>query len=250
MDDFDFIDTYQSARSGWSILWNVLTFLVFIAVIAVAGVFLLLFLNPNAGFNPFPPPTLPAVMEWPTATPTARLILPATWTPSPTSEPTLTHTPRPTATLPPSATPFTVVVPSITPAATPIPGGAPFAMAQGSPVAISSLAFHPDAGCEWMSVAGQVVDMSDAPISTGILIQLHGTLGGRSLNLTSLTGVAPQFGPSGYEIILADRPIASKGSLYLQMFDQAGIQLSDKVYFDTYAECNRNLIIIKFEQVR
>jgi hypothetical protein len=68
--------------------------------------------------------------------------------------------------------------------------------------------------------------------------------------MMTLSGVALTYGRSGYEFKLADAPIASKGVLWLQLLSQAGIPLSDKIYFDTYNDCNKNLIIIDFKQVR
>jgi hypothetical protein len=68
--------------------------------------------------------------------------------------------------------------------------------------------------------------------------------------MISLTGVALNYGRGGYEFTLADRPIASKGSLWLQLLDQSGIPLSEQVYFDTYDSCEQNLIIVDFKQIR
>ncbi len=45
-------------------------------------------------------------------------------------------------------------------------------------------------------------------------------------------------------------PIPSKAMLWVQLLNQSGGPLSDKVYFDTYDNCDQNLIIIDFVQVR
>jgi hypothetical protein len=214
-------------------------------------VFGLIFVNPQSALNPFPPATLPAVLELPTITPTARVVLPATWTPLPTIQATATSTPRPTWTPLPSETPFSLFTPASTPETTePATGGFAFEIAPGSPVAISSLTFKPEEGCNWMGVAGQVLDMSNAPISTGVIIQLSGVLGGQFKDIPSLTGVARQYGPAGYEISLADKPVASNKTLWVQLLDQAGVPLSDKIYFATFDDCEKNLIFINFKQVR
>jgi len=93
--------------------------------------------------------------------------------------------------------------------------------------------------------------MSGAPV-TGLIIRLGGALTGLQLTppLLSLTGVAPNYGQSGYEFTLADRPVASSSSLWLQLLDQAGIALSKQFTFDTFDVCEKNLIIINFKQVR
>ncbi len=122
--------------------WNVLSFFVFMSIIAVIAVFGLIFLNPYSQLNPFPPPTVPVALILPSSTPTYQQ-LPPTWTPgsgdqqmiqpdlkpsstpfsseqpvvivmpSRTSFPTATNTP--TATITPTRTPAVSNTPSITP---------------------------------------------------------------------------------------------------------------------------------------
>lgn len=127
----------------------------------------------------------------------------------------------------------------------------PFVVKGGKSMLIANIA-HPDAGCNWMGVAGRAFDLKGA-VLFGLQVQLGGYLTGSSLsqdfNIT-LTGLAQAYGPGYYEFTLADHPIASKGTLWIQLLDQAGLPLSDKVYFDTSAECDQNLILIDFEQVR
>jgi len=36
----------------------------------------------------------------------------------------------------------------------------------------------------------------------------------------------------------------------VQLLDQAGAPLSEKIYFETFEDCNRNLVFINFKQVR
>ena len=251
MDDFDFREPGSPPRSFSSIVWNTLTGVTILASLGVGAVFLMIFLNPNSSLNLFPPPTSPPALALPTFTPTPREVLPPTWTPLPTTEPTATETFQPSSTPAPPATetPFALFTPTL-PGQTATPGGLPYILAQGSPVGISSLAFHPDKGCNWMGVAGQVLNQSGAPISTGIVIQLGGSLAGARMDVPSLTGVAPQYGPAGFEIFLGDEPISSDGTLWVQLLDQAGAPLSKKVNFDTFEDCANNLIIINFQQVR
>jgi len=102
-----------------------------------------------------------------------------------------------------------------------------------------------------MGVGGQVIDMSNAPV-IGLIIRLGGRLPGVTIpeDLISLTGLALSYGRSGYEFKLTDRPIASRGQLWIQLLNQEGGPLSNQVYFDTYESCEQNLIIIDFVQVR
>jgi hypothetical protein len=65
-----------------------------------------------------------------------------------------------------------------------------------------------------------------------------------------MTGWAPQYGAGGFEFTLADKLFASNDALWIQLLDQQNLPLSDRVYFDTYDDCKKNLIIIYFEQVK
>ena len=251
MDSFDYQDYTQPRRNVSDLVWNTLTVLVLFSVLCVGLGFLMIFINPYSSFNPFPPSTLPPTLAFPTVTSTPRSVLPATWTPQPTNEPTTTFTPRPSSTPIPTETPFSLFTATNTPEVSPTPVlGMPYDVAPGSPVAISSATFHPEAGCSWMGVAGQVLDLSGAPVSTGVVIQLSGVYGGQFVEKTSLTGIAPQYGPAGYEFFLGDTPTASNETLWVQLLDQSGAPLSSKIYFQTYEDCERNLVFLNFKQVR
>lgn len=120
----------------------------------------------------------------------------------------------------------------------------------GTPVATANF-LQPEAGCDWMGVGGQVFSRSDKPV-TGLIVEVGGTLDGSPVLLLSITGDATALGPGGYEIKLADKPVASQGTLWLQLHDVMGEPQSDKVYFDTYSgenECEQNLIIVNFHEL-
>ncbi|HEX7973647.1 MAG TPA: hypothetical protein VF498_04490 [Anaerolineales bacterium] len=244
-------DLPQEPKRGPSsaMIWNVLTILVLLSVTGVLGLFLTISANPQSAFNPFPPPTLPAAVVLPTVTPTPLGLLPPTWTPLPTLEPTATFTPRPTGTLPPTSTSFSLVTPSVTPKPTKVPGGMPYVVQKGSPVAIANI-YHPDQGCNWAGVAGQVFDLKGAALR-GMQVQLGGSLGGTPIpqGYPTLTGLLP-YAAGYYEFTLATYPIASRATLWVQLVDQAGAPLSEKIYFDTYDDCTKNLILVNIKQIR
>jgi hypothetical protein len=233
-----------------AILWSILTIIVLLGIVGVSCVFFLIFTNPYSFLNPFPPPTLPPPPALPTETPTNPVItLPPSWTPTNTPVFTPTDTPQPTATLPPTPTPITLT-PTPTDTPTPPPEGYPYEVRAGSPRAIPNI-YHPELGCAWMGVGGQVVDMNDAPV-IGLIVRLGGSAPGVSIqeNTFSLTGVALSYGRAGYEFKLADLPVASRNALWIQLISQAGAPLSERVYFSTYNSCEQNLILIDFKQVR
>ena len=252
MDAFDFVDAQEATRSRrrMGLVWNILTLLVLLSTLCIGLLGLTLFVNPNSAYNPFPPATLPPTLALPTATNTPRIQFEPTWTATLTSEPSATPTERP------SATPMLTETASVPPTATlpPGPSGTPepfaFVVQEGSPAAISGAGFHPTEGCNWMGVAGQATSLNDSPVLF-IFVQLGGTLEGRIYEPgTTMTGSAPQYGQGGFEFTISDHVVASQGSLWIQLLDQAGLPLSDKVYFDTYDDCEKNLIIIYFKQVR
>jgi hypothetical protein len=245
-DVFDYMDEEEEPkpRNFLALVWNILTVLVLLSAIGIGVVFLTVYFNPNIALNPFPPPTIPARMELPSPTPTPRALLPPTWTP--TVAPAIPNTP----------TPGPTAVPAPTQAQPPDDGpeeeapvdGMPFVKQDGSPQYIPNI-YHPDLGCNWMGVAGQVISLNDAPLRD-VFIQLGGILGTKPVDMLTMSGIATQYGQAGYEFTVADEPIASKGTLWVQLLDQAGLPLSEKFFFDTYLDCEKNLTIIYFKQVK
>ncbi len=216
-----------------------------LGVVCVSVYFLTVYLDPQTRLNLFPPIIIATNEPSPTATITP-IRLPPTFTPGPTNTPFPTNTPRPSSTALPTSTPFSLVTPSVdpvTPSATP---AYRFIVQPGNPLAIQNVV-HPTLGCNWMGVGGQAIDLSGAPL-VGLVVQLRGTLETRTIDLLTLTGSAAQFGygPGGYEFELADAPITSSATLYVQLLDQDGSALSGRVYFDTFADCDRNLILVNF----
>ncbi len=228
------------------LLWNVLTVVMFAAIVIVGIIFLAVFVNPNSALNPFPPVTLPGVIILPTETP-GRPTFPPTWTAT-AGAVTATVMP-PTAEVPEiAATPANSE--TVEPTATQKPSSRGYSFSiQTDPASISSVLFRPEWGCDWMGLAGQVVDLKNSP-ATGIRVQVGGYLGENKVDLLSLTGTALQYGRAGYEFTLAEKPAASTGKLWVQLLDQSDLPLSDKIYFDTFESCDQNLIIINFKQVR
>jgi hypothetical protein len=241
--------------------WNLMTIFLMLAMCAMVAVFVMIFLNPHVWYNPFPPQPLPEAVlitplpSSPTLPPTEspQSKFPATWTPTLTRVPTITNTPRP-----PTATSTVYVIPyaetqqatSAAPSPTiTLRANLPFAL-RGVPQALSSSIIHPETNCNWMGIGGQAYDLQGSPL-VGLPIQLGGTLDNTALDMLSLTGTAPQYyGPAGYEFFLSDKLIASKQTLWVQLLDQAGIPISPRVYFDTYTDCGKGLVLINFKQIR
>lgn len=236
-------------RSG--MLWSLLSVALLLGVACMAFGFVLIFTNPYSSLNPFPPPT--STPSGPSPTPTGAIItLPPSFTPTASVPPTETPAPTATNTLAPTPTPITLTpTPTLTPVPPTVPPeGYPYEVRQGSPKAIPNI-YYPELGCNWQGVGGQVVDMKDNPV-TGLMVRLGGSTPGIKIdsNNFTLTGVALNYGRAGYEFKLADAPIPSDNALWVQLIGQDGTPLSDQVYFTTTNDCNQNLIIIDFKQVR
>ncbi len=225
-----------------------------VGTLCTVGGCTVLMVNPYAGFNPFPPPTLPPTIEIP-PTPTPPL-LPPTWTPTATNTPTatatFTPTHTPTATIPPTVTPTllpgttpTVVATAPGPTATPLPR---FGAQAGTPAYQSSRVFHPEAGCNWLSVGGQVLEADGAPVAADppLFVLVRGLLNGQPVDQLALVGMAAQFGPAGFEVQLAAQPVDSSQAVYAQLVDINGYALSDPIFFDTHADCDRNVVVLNF----
>jgi len=114
----------------------------------------------------------------------------------------------------------------------------------GTPALTANYA-HPEEGCQWLAVAGQVFDASGQEVSN-LVVHVNGTLNGKAVDEVSLTGVAPDYGPGGYEVKLADQAIASPGTLVIQLLDLQAHPLSEPVLFDTSADCQKNVVLINF----
>ena len=175
----------------------------------------------------------------PTTIPTSILVIPpvseiSTLTPTftqavadiPTSTPTLTPTLTPTPTL--ELLPFILI---------------------GEPETMSSDFIRPSLGCEWLIIAGQVWDLQDAPLK-GLSLHLYGELAGYTIDRFSLTGSAPDYGESGYEFLLENLVVDSQEALFIQLVDANGIPFSHPYALETFNDCQKNLILVNFKQVR
>ncbi len=233
------------------VLWNALTLLLVVAFLGSLIYFGLVFTNPTAAYNVFPPPTLVPALAMPTPLPTRTLSLPV-----PTQTLAATLLPNPSATpIPPTptaiqATPLSslIIENSPTPTVKAVNSVYSFVL-QADPKAVDGTLFDPTHGCTWMGVAGRAYDLQNGPV-TKLEVQLFGILDGNLLSLTSLTGTSTQYGPSGFEFTLASQPVASNQRLWIRLVDQAGVPLSDRIFFDTYADCAKNLVVINFKQVK
>ncbi|MGA2111336.1 MAG: hypothetical protein ABSG98_04195 [Anaerolineales bacterium] len=208
--------------------------------------------------------TLPPGTLAPTQTPVVELSSTATILPTDTATvpPTATATALPdvtpsltsTATVPPTAT--ATALPSATPSPTYTPTETPYPVALSSSGVVAMQAPDPR-GCSYAGVAGQVFGPNNGAPIIGLLIHLQGKWGSKTFNANgtagappdAVTGTATTFGPGGYELVLGTAPVASQGTLWIQVRDANGQPLSALVGLTTYADCTQNLLLVNFNQV-
>ena len=77
----------------------------------------------------------------------------------------------------------------------------------------------------------------------------EGVIGEEEISGLTLTGMAPDYGEGGYEIVLLNSPVASEEGIYIQLLDQANLPLTEQIYIQTYDTCDSNLIKLNFDQV-
>lgn len=187
-------------------------------------------------------PTLPAVLTIPThAAPTSTTIRSL-----PTIEPAVTDPVAPTQkSVRSSATPLLSPTPTITPSPTTPPTPTPqFVPQLGAPIGTQNF-FRQEEGCNWQGIAGQVFDENKNSVQ-GLIVEINGELGGQSFLGLAITGSAPLYGAGGYEIKLSDYPLESNGTLWIVVKDLQGNILAAPKPFDTYQECEKNLVLFNF----
>lgn len=108
---------------------------------------------------------------------------------------------------------------------------------------------HPDKGCNWLGVAGQVLDGSGNPM-TNLVVVAEGVIQGEEIMQVDITGLHDAYGPGGYEIELSSSVVATTNMIYIRVYDLDGSALSSPVSIATRADCNQNLLILNFQQAQ
>lgn len=121
---------------------------------------------------------------------------------------------------------------------------AAFSLQEGAPFYLPNFN-HPAEGCGWMGLAGQVFAEDDTEI-LGLTVIAGNINDGEENASAAITGLSTAYGLGGYEIQLANIPVESTATYWVQVFDQDGEPLTAKLFFNTYEDCEQNLILINF----
>lgn len=238
-DNYSYQETPASGGGNKLEIWDMLSILMLLLTLCTGAYYVFLFIAPQSSLNPFQPGPV-SVLPTPTIT---EIKFPPTWTVTPSLTATETPTLVPTYTIEPSATPFSL----ITPTETATPTATPEAAFSATVTYIASTIIHQEAGCNWQGIGGTVVDANNTDILR-MTIRLSGKYDGKTKTELTVSSIAPAYGKSGFEFVLSTVPISSKGELFIQLLDQAGVPLSDNIRLDTYTECTKNLALVRFKK--
>ena len=250
--DFDQSGGISSGRRGFLFgIWDFITIFVLLITICLGIYFTMIFINPKSALNPLQPfesqlvsSTITPIQLNPTWTATATVFVPATGTLAASLTPPPTGTPA--SFLPGAESPTPTNNPSST--ATP---KTPFSVSSINSTKSVFIPHLQDLGCNWQGVGGTVDDQNNSPIY-GIVVRLAGTYDGKSVDIVVVSGISPEYGQSGFEFTLpfGTTPIPSKDKIYIQLLDQAGLPLSEKIFLDTSNDCDENLVLVRFKKNR
>jgi hypothetical protein len=96
-----------------------------------------------------------------------------------------------------------------------------------------------------MGVGGQIFDQQGKAVKN-VIVEVNGRIGGKPYIGLSLSGTALAYGSGGFEIFLSSKPMDTKDNFWILLRDLQGRQLSYHLPFDTYAACDKNLILFHF----
>ncbi|HAF62759.1 MAG TPA: hypothetical protein DCK95_10610 [Anaerolineaceae bacterium] len=175
--------------------------------------------------------------------------------PMPTSTPQATSTESirtvaatATTSITPSATQTATLKPTETsiPTATISPMPLPYKLQSETPLYLQNFV-HPDSGCGWMGVGGQVFSKEGEPVAN-LVVWIRGLIDNQPYEVVTLTGTSAgdSYGKAGFEAFLSSKPVTTSGIFSIQILDLNGTMLSEQVFFNTSAQCDQNLIIINF----
>ncbi len=119
-----------------------------------------------------------------------------------------------------------------------------FILQEGTPFYLPAFS-HPDSGCDWLGVAGQVF-LPEGVEAIGLMIIVGAEASYDDYLLSAVTGEANAYGSGGYEIELSDLVNENNRILWIQITNENGEPLSEKFLFDTYEDCDKNLVLINF----
>jgi hypothetical protein len=119
-----------------------------------------------------------------------------------------------------------------------------FLVQPGTPQPVRNL-LSPDQGCAWAGIGGQVFKSDGLPI-TGLVVELTGSIAGKSVYGLSLTGSRKGLGPGGYLVSIEGAVIPPGTPLQLRILNLSGIRLSPLVTVQLPGVCETPMLLLNF----
>ncbi|GAB4575934.1 MAG: hypothetical protein Kow0077_29910 [Anaerolineae bacterium] len=151
--------------------------------------------------------------------------------------------PTPTP-LPPDITPAAITVPTVTPGPSSLlPDLMAFGL-EGNRVIFVPQFTHPELTCGWQGLGGQILGMNGEPL-VGFTVRVEGITDPTFLT-ESVSGSATAYGPSGWEVKVAD---GINSHVFRVTLYQGPRRVSDPKLVAFPNDCNRNLGLMTFTQL-
>jgi len=109
---------------------------------------------------------------------------------------------------------------------------------------------RPDLGCDWLGIGGQIFNQ-EGVVQKNIIIKAGGVLDGIPvIEEMTMPLAEPEidiaYGPGGFELTLANSPVESDSTIWIQLFSLEGNPLSEQIYLETHDDCQKNLLLVNF----
>ncbi|MDX2075023.1 MAG: hypothetical protein SFZ02_01220 [bacterium] len=209
-----------------------------IGTIALGVIFVSIWRDPWTPLNPLPPATTFVEVTWtPDAEALARYYADQTATAQFSSQTGNSATPTPITPLQ-NNQPI-VIQPLDTPT-----GDKPFMISN------AGVLYIPNANgrdCNWSSIAGTVTGLNNEPLD-GYAVQIVDIEEPTRLNVVVNSGSSLNLGAGGFELALGSTPRIR--SYRIQLFDSSNTPVSEPFQIITREECDQNVAVVNFVQVR
>lgn len=236
------LPTGRKYRFGYGKWYHDLFALIFmIGTIGLAVAFVTIWRDPWSPINPLPPATTFIEVTWtPDLEALARYHTDLTATAQAPIQNNTVSTPAPNVVTIPENNPTPMV---IQPLSTPT-GDKPFIINN------AGVLYTPNSngrGCNWSSIAGTVTGLSNEPLD-GYAVQIVDIEDPTRLNVVVNSGSSLNLGAGGFELALGSTPRVR--SYRVQLFDNANTAVSEPFQIFTREECDQNVAVVNFIQVR
>ncbi len=113
-----------------------------------------------------------------------------------------------------------------------------------NPVTFTEQRTHPEFGCAWQGIAGEMRSIDGGPLTRIIMVHVRGS----GLNTFVVAGTAPAYGAGGWEVFVGED--ASPDTYHVTLMHTNGELLSETFRVRFPGNCQGNLARLDFRQVK